>query len=586
MSRRFFVNLLAAVAGFFLLFPISASAYVGPTDATAACLLYIAPITPPATKARWSCALGSNGTVGVANSGYELLLLDGQEYYRYTWTPNACSGVATTSTTVEGFQCWTNGNVGGTCTSTPFWYPAHVSKNGCDINVDSVPFSCYAYPNNLTKEFCSYHGVYTGAESIVAQPNNTPSAACPAGMVYGTIGTQGTCLPGGTNSGAGPPPAAPPTEASNATANAATAAAAAAASSAASSAASTAAAASSTAATAASSAQSASNTAASSMSAANATAATAAANASTAAATAVSAANAAAASGTAADAAAAVAATAAAVQAQSVATNAASAAAAVASAAASAAATASAANQAANTAAAAAAAAQSAYAQQTANAAVAAQAAAANSAAAAAAANAALGANLNAANTAAATAAVQAAAASAATAATAAATARTAQKAATDAAAVAAGTAGSAAATAAAAQLAATAATNAKLQALIDKPAATCGGPGQPDCNPFVGPGDGVMPSHTGSWYTSKYPGGLHGVWDSRKAALFETPLGAALANMVVPVGAGSEPSWTFTLWGIAGTYTLAMPSWLWGVVRAILLLSAAFACRRIIFGG
>jgi hypothetical protein len=55
---------------------------------------------------------------------------------------------------------------------------------------------------------------------------------------------------------------------------------------------------------------------------------------------------------------------------------------------------------------------------------------------------------------------------------------------------------------------------------------------------------------------------------------------------MAVPVGSGSEPSWTFTLWRIAGTYTLSMPSWLWGVVKAILLLSAAFACRRIIFGG
>lgn len=102
---------------------------------------------------------------------------------------------------------------------------------------------------------------------------------------------------------------------------------------------------------------------------------------------------------------------------------------------------------------------------------------------------------------------------------------------------------------------------------------------------PFVAPAAGTFGSSSG-WYTSKYPGGLHAVWDTRKAALFATPLGAAIANMAVPVGAGAEPSWTFTLWRINGTYTLALPSWIWAVMKSILLLSAAFACRRIIFGG
>jgi len=102
---------------------------------------------------------------------------------------------------------------------------------------------------------------------------------------------------------------------------------------------------------------------------------------------------------------------------------------------------------------------------------------------------------------------------------------------------------------------------------------------------PFVAPASGTF-GNSWSWYTSKYPGGLHAVWDTRKAALFATPLGAAIANMAIPVGAGAEPSWTFTLWRINGTYTLALPSWIWMVMKSILLLSAAFACRRIIFGG
>jgi hypothetical protein len=140
-------------------------------------------------------------------------------------------------------------------------------------------------------------------------------------------------------------------------------------------------------------------------------------------------------------------------------------------------------------------------------------------------------------------------------------------------------------------------AANLKLQALVDKPApvlpaSTCGGAGQPDCNPFVSPGAGTMPTHAGSWYTAKYPDGLRGVWDSRKAALFATPLGAAIANMAVPVGSGSYPTWTLDLnmgmggHGNLGTHVLSVPGWIWDVAKVIMLLSAAFLCRRIIFGG
>jgi hypothetical protein len=158
------------------------------------------------------------------------------------------------------------------------------------------------------------------------------------------------------------------------------------------------------------------------------------------------------------------------------------------------------------------------------------------------------------------------------------------------------------------AQLQAQQQTNAKLDALIAKPGGTdfptdydrettqqaikagqCGGTGEPKCQidtTFTSPGSGTMPTHAGSWYTSKYPSGLHGVWDTRTAALMASPLGAAIHNMAVPVGSGSEPSWSFTLWGGMGTHTLSLPSWIWAAVKAIMLLSAAFVCRRIIFGG
>jgi len=110
--------------------------------------------------------------------------------------------------------------------------------------------------------------------------------------------------------------------------------------------------------------------------------------------------------------------------------------------------------------------------------------------------------------------------------------------------------------------------------------------PPMPTATAFVAPASGTLPAAPGSWYTSKYPGGINGVWDARKTQLFATPLGGALANMSVPEGSGSEPVWQFTLWGINGTHSLSLPSWIWAVVKAILLLSAAFACRRIIFGG
>ncbi len=149
----------------------------------------------------------------------------------------------------------------------------------------------------------------------------------------------------------------------------------------------------------------------------------------------------------------------------------------------------------------------------------------------------------------------------------------------------------------AAQQAAATAKQQQVLQQLSDKassPAASstpstsfcADNPTAAECVAFSAPASGALPSTAATWYTSKYPGGITALWDSHSAALFASPLGSAIANMAVPVGSGSIPTWTFSFWGIAGTYTLAIPSWLWAVLKAIVLLSAAFACRAIIFGG
>lgn len=114
--------------------------------------------------------------------------------------------------------------------------------------------------------------------------------------------------------------------------------------------------------------------------------------------------------------------------------------------------------------------------------------------------------------------------------------------------------------------------------------------PGVAACDTFSAPATGTLAQKTGTWYDSKYPGGLNAIWDARKAALMASPLGAAIANMALPSGSGSVPSWTLNF-NIAhfynlGTYTLSIAPWIWAVVKTLVLLSAAFACRRIIFGG
>lgn len=91
--------------------------------------------------------------------------------------------------------------------------------------------------------------------------------------------------------------------------------------------------------------------------------------------------------------------------------------------------------------------------------------------------------------------------------------------------------------------------------------------------------------------YDRKYPQGMEGIWNEKKAQLLNTPL-ASLPGRLMPVGytSGQCPTWTIPLdmagfhdWGVAD---VSPPCWLWDVARVIIILGALILARALIFGG
>ncbi|MDP9892378.1 hypothetical protein J2W32_001178 [Variovorax boronicumulans] len=91
--------------------------------------------------------------------------------------------------------------------------------------------------------------------------------------------------------------------------------------------------------------------------------------------------------------------------------------------------------------------------------------------------------------------------------------------------------------------------------------------------------------------YTRKYPQGMEGIYDEYKDQFKNTSL-VQLASQLMPnVGDGGTcPSWpmNFNLasWAAYGVHDVAPPCWIWGVAKAILILSALLLARALIFGG
>lgn len=119
----------------------------------------------------------------------------------------------------------------------------------------------------------------------------------------------------------------------------------------------------------------------------------------------------------------------------------------------------------------------------------------------------------------------------------------------------------------------------------VDSSTATPDAP-KPDESP---PTDTALPDMP-KLYTPKYPDGITGVWRDRKAELTSSPL-MQLKDSLLPSigGGGSCPSWMLPLdtgWVNFGTYNVAPPCWIWDFGRVIIILSAMFLARALIFGG
>ena len=91
--------------------------------------------------------------------------------------------------------------------------------------------------------------------------------------------------------------------------------------------------------------------------------------------------------------------------------------------------------------------------------------------------------------------------------------------------------------------------------------------------------------------YEQKYPDGFAGVWDTRITEIQSTPLFTAVTGFTSGgPSSGTCPSWALSLnFGFVnlGTYNLGEDyCYVWPFVRLILLITALFVARRIVFGG
>jgi hypothetical protein len=90
--------------------------------------------------------------------------------------------------------------------------------------------------------------------------------------------------------------------------------------------------------------------------------------------------------------------------------------------------------------------------------------------------------------------------------------------------------------------------------------------------------------------YERKYPDGFAGVWNTQSAAMKATPLFGLGALFTPSISGGSCPSWTINA-NIGphmnyGGGSISPPCWLWGALKAVLIISALLISRRLVFGG
>jgi len=111
----------------------------------------------------------------------------------------------------------------------------------------------------------------------------------------------------------------------------------------------------------------------------------------------------------------------------------------------------------------------------------------------------------------------------------------------------------------------------------------------QEDVDESVAVTDAAMPD-VPKLYDRKYPDGMQGVWNTQKGNLTAGGL-AGLQSVFVPnISGGQCPTWTINA-NIGphmnfGSGTISPPCWIWDAIKAIVLITALFLARRLIFGG
>lgn len=90
--------------------------------------------------------------------------------------------------------------------------------------------------------------------------------------------------------------------------------------------------------------------------------------------------------------------------------------------------------------------------------------------------------------------------------------------------------------------------------------------------------------------YERKYPNGLQGVWNDNKDQLMGSAFVQSLSDLIPQFGGGSCPNFGLTFniasWANYGAQNFGVPCWVYDAIGLILLVTAAFTARAIIFGG
>lgn len=91
------------------------------------------------------------------------------------------------------------------------------------------------------------------------------------------------------------------------------------------------------------------------------------------------------------------------------------------------------------------------------------------------------------------------------------------------------------------------------------------------------------------SFYEAKYPDGLQGVWNDARSRLDQSDFLSFLRSFV-PSFSGACPAWSIgfniATWANYGTQSFSSLCYVFDFVKVVLLVTAAFMSRRIIFGG